>query len=160
VKHLCKTIILVAALAFAWPPIVQAQQSDALKAQYRLGELYEEGEAPAYSVEKEVSLLLAHAKDQVASLALTTPEDDNAYQTYQLILSLQPKNEAAVAGIEKIGLIYVELAKLAVAKGDLQKANHYARKAMDLAPGHPSVQAMVVPSKLGGNGNSGGSSEN
>ena len=80
-KHLCKTIILVAALAFAWPPIVQAQQSDALKAQYRPGELYEEGEAPAYSVEKEVSLLLA----QVASLALTTPEDDNAYHTYQLI---------------------------------------------------------------------------
>ncbi len=52
-KHLCKTAILVAILAFVWPPIVQAQQSDALKAQYRPGEFYEEGEAPAYSVEKE-----------------------------------------------------------------------------------------------------------
>ena len=158
-KHLCKTAILVAILAFAWPPIVQAQQSNALKAQYRLGELYEEGEAPAYSVEKEVSLLLAHAKDQVANLALTTPEGDNAYHTYQLILSLQPNNEAALAGIEQIGLKYIELAKLAGAKGDLHKANHYARKAMELAPGHPSVQAMVVPSKSGGNGNSGDSSE-
>ena len=158
-KHLCETAILVAILAFAWPPIVQAQQSDALKAQYRPGEFYEEGEAPAYSVEKEVSLLLAHAEDQVANLALTIPEGDNAYHTYQLILSLQPNNEAALVGIEQIGLKYVELAKLAGAKGDLQKANHYARKAMDLAPGHPSVQAMVVPSESGSNGNSGGSSE-
>ena len=159
-KHLCETAILVAILAFAWPPIVQAQQSDGLKAQYRPGELYEEGEALAYNVEKEVSLLLAHAKDQVGILTLTTPEGDNAYHTYQLILSLQPNNEAALAGIEQIGLKYVGLAKLAVTKGDLHNANHYTRKAMMLAPGHPSVRAMVVPSKSGGNGNSGDSSEN
>jgi hypothetical protein len=160
VKHLCKAAILVAVFAYAWSPIVHGQHSDALKVQYPSGELSEEGETYTYSVEKEVSLLLAHAEDQVASLALTTPEGDNAYHTYQLILSLQPNSEAALAGIEKIGLIYVGLAKLAVAKGDLQKANHYTRKAMELAPGHPAVRAMVVPSKSGGNGNSGDNSEN
>jgi len=92
-----------------------------------------------------VSELLAHAEDQVANLALTTPKGDNAYETYQLVLSIQPDNQAALAGFEQIGLKYVELASRAVAKGDLRKANHYARKAMELAPEHPLVQAMAVP---------------
>jgi hypothetical protein len=50
-----------------------------------------------------------------------------------------------LAEFEQIGLKYVELANLAVAKGDLRKANHYARKATELAPEHPLVQAMAVP---------------
>jgi TPR repeat protein len=92
-----------------------------------------------------VSELLAHAEDQVANLALTTPKGHNAYETYQLVLSIQPDNQAALAGFEQIGLKYVELASRAVAKGDLRKANHYARKAVELAPEHPLVQAMAVP---------------
>ena len=136
-KHLCETAILVAILAFAWPPIVQAQQSDALKAQYRPGELYEEGEAPAYNVEKEVSLLLAHAQDLVAKLALTTPEGDNAYETYQLVRSLQPDNRAALDGIEQIGVKYAELANLAAEKGNFRRANHYVAKARYLLPNTP-----------------------
>ena len=100
-----------------------------------------------YSDEEEVSFLLAHAQDQVAKLALTTPEGDNAYQTYQLILSFQPNNEAALDGIQQIGVKYVELANLAAAKGDLQKTRHYAAKATDLAPEHPLVQSMTIPTE-------------
>jgi TPR repeat protein len=100
---------------------------------------------PPYSEEEEVSLLLAHAQDQVAILALTTPEGDNAYETYQLIRSLQPNNQAALGGIEKIGVKYAELAKLAAKKGDLRKANHYAAKAAILAPEHPLVLSITIP---------------
>jgi TPR repeat protein len=100
---------------------------------------------PTYSDEAEVSLLLAHAQDQVARLALTTPEGDNAYETYQLILSFQPNNEATLDGIEQIGVKYVELANLAAAKGNLRKANRYAAKAAILAPEHPLVLPMTIP---------------
>ncbi len=98
-----------------------------------------------YSADKEVSLLLAHAEGQVSNLALSTPKGDNAFETYQLVLSIQPNNQAALAGIEHIGLMYVKLANLAVAKGDLRKASHYATKATELASEHPLVQAMAVP---------------
>ena len=100
---------------------------------------------PSYSDEEEVSLLLAHAQDQVAKLALTTPEGDNAYETYQLIRSLQPNNQAALGGIKQIGVKYAELAKLAAKKGDLRKANHYAAKAAILAPEHPLVLSITIP---------------
>jgi tetratricopeptide (TPR) repeat protein len=90
-------------------------------------------------------LLLAHAQDQVANLALTTPEGDNAYETYGLILSLDPNNEAALIGIEQIGVEYVNLAELAAARGDHLKARRYAEMAAELAPENPYVQSMTIP---------------
>ncbi|HXH86865.1 MAG TPA: hypothetical protein VNI35_08545, partial [Nitrospira sp.] len=98
-----------------------------------------------YHPEVEVALLLDQAEDQVAKLALTTPKRDNAYETYQLILSLQPNNGAALAGIEQIGVKYVDLAKQAAAKGNVLKARQYAAKAAELAPGNPLVQSMTLP---------------
>ena len=100
---------------------------------------------PVFSIEDEVQNLLAHAEKQMSRLALTTPEGDSAFDTYHKILFLQPDDEAALAGIEKIGVKYVELADLAAAKGDLGKASHYAAKASELAPEHPLVQTMAIP---------------
>ncbi|MDX1575768.1 MAG: hypothetical protein R3285_06220, partial [Kiloniellales bacterium] len=107
----------------------------------------EEPREPTYSDEREISLLLEHAEDQMAKLALTTPEGDNAYETYQMILSLQPDNPAALAGIERIGVKYVELAARAAAKGDSVKARRYADKAADLAPENPLVQSWSLPAE-------------
>ncbi|HEX9767854.1 MAG TPA: hypothetical protein VGA50_01655, partial [Kiloniellales bacterium] len=100
--------------------------------------------APAISDEETVSQLLNLAKDQVANLALTTPAGDNAYETYQRVLFLQPGNQAALDGFERIGLKYAELAELAAAKGDLRQANLYAAKAKVLAPEHPLVEAIAI----------------
>lgn len=98
-----------------------------------------------YRVEKEVELLLEHAEDQLAAWALTTPVDDNAFKTFQLVLQLQPDNPDAIAGIERIGLKYVALANSSVAKGKLRQARHYAKKAKQFAPNHPSVRALAIP---------------
>ena len=98
-----------------------------------------------YSADKEIALLLTHAEDQIADLALTTPKGDNAYETYLLVLSLQPDNPDALAGFERIALMYAELTDRAVAKGDLRKAELYVAKAKDLAPDHPLIQALAVP---------------
>jgi tetratricopeptide (TPR) repeat protein len=97
---------------------------------------------PSFSEEETVSQLLSLAQGQVANLALTIPEGDNAYETYRLILSLQPNNEAALAGIEQIGVEYAGLAEQAGARGTIEQARRYADKAVALAPNHPDVLAM------------------
>jgi hypothetical protein len=102
---------------------------------------------PSYGDEVTVSRLLKLAQKQVANRALMTPKGDSAYETLQLILSSQPNNEAALAGIEQIGVKYVELANLAAAKGNLRMANHYAAKASELAPEHPLVLSMAFPTE-------------
>ncbi|MDX1574953.1 MAG: tetratricopeptide repeat protein, partial [Kiloniellales bacterium] len=97
---------------------------------------------PSSGNEEMIAQLLGLAADQAEKLALTTPEGDNAYETYQLILSLQPDNKAALAGIEQIGVKYVELAERARSRGGLEQARLYADKAVKLAPGHPEVVAI------------------
>jgi TPR repeat protein len=100
--------------------------------------------ARSHNDETVVSRLLAKAEHQVAILRLTAPESDNAYETYQLIRSLQPNNQAAIEGIEQIGVKYVELCELAVKKGKLEKAKHYAAKAAILAPENHLVLSMAL----------------
>jgi tetratricopeptide (TPR) repeat protein len=97
---------------------------------------------PSFSEEETVSQLLSLAQGQVANLALTTPEGDNAYETYRLILSLQPNNESALAGIGQIGVEYASLAEQAAARSRIEQARRYADKAVALAPNHPDVLAM------------------
>jgi len=92
-----------------------------------------------------IAELLARADAQAARLALTTPPGDNAYQTYREILAIQPDNEAALAGIERLGVTYADLAGRAAAKGDRRAARRYAAKAEALAPDHPAVRAIASP---------------
>lgn len=98
--------------------------------------------APPYSDEDAFSQLLARADEQLARLALTTPAGDNAYETYQRILTVQPDNPAALAGIQSVGVKYVELAERARAGGRIERARRYADKALELAPDHPDAQAV------------------
>jgi hypothetical protein len=98
---------------------------------------------PLYRDEMAVSRLLELAQNQVAKMVLTTPEGDNALDTYQQILLIRPNNEAALAGIEQIGVKYVELVNLTTAEGDHRLANYYATKASEFAPEHPVVQGML-----------------
>jgi len=91
-----------------------------------------------------VARLLRQADGQVAKLALTTPAGDNAFETYQEILAVEPTNDAALAGIRELGVKYVDLANLAAAQGDLAQANRYAEKAEQLAPADPRVRDMAL----------------
>ncbi len=147
-------LILVVILGLAWLPIAQAQQSDAVMVEdhaaedlERLRDRSEKGDvaAPELTVLDGIQRLLARAEMQILHLALTTPEGDSAFDTYHQILFLQPNHEAALAGIQQIGIKYVDLANLAVARGDFQRARSYAAKASEFAPEHPIVQALVIP---------------
>jgi len=100
--------------------------------------------APSVADERSVPEMLERARFQVATLALTTPAGNNAYETYQRILLKEPDNAAALDGIEQIGVKYVELAGRAATKGDLETSRQYAAKASVLAPEHPMVQSLSV----------------
>jgi len=100
--------------------------------------------APAVAEQRSVPKMLERARYQVATLALTTPAGNNAYETYQRILLQEPDNAAALDGIEQIGVKYLELAGLAAAKGDLESSRQYAAKASVLAPDHPVVRSLSV----------------
>ncbi|MDX1424574.1 MAG: tetratricopeptide repeat protein [Kiloniellales bacterium] len=101
-------------------------------------------EPVADPVDGQVAGLLARADAQAARLALTTPPGDNAHETYREILAVQPDNEAALAGIKRLGATYADLARRAAAKGDLRAARRYAAKAEALAPDHPAVRDLAV----------------
>ena len=97
---------------------------------------------PSYDQDAELARLLDLAQSQLAGLALTTPAGDNAYETYQLVLALDPDNLAALAGIEQIGLKYVSLAERAAARGETDLAGRHAKRAAPLVPGHPNLLAL------------------
>ena len=75
---------------------------------------------PSSDARQDVSRLLAQADDQTARLALTVPSGDNALETYQQVLAIDPHNEAAQSGIELIGMLLMEQSRLAT--GSLMSA--------------------------------------
>jgi TPR repeat protein/Flp pilus assembly protein TadD len=99
---------------------------------------------PPVNDEQTVADLLVRAQDQMAQLALTTPAGDNAYESYKKVLAVQPDNEAARAGLRRIGVEYAALAQQAAARGGNERAHEYLDKAQELAPDHPDVAAAAT----------------
>jgi hypothetical protein len=94
-----------------------------------------------------ISQRLELGRKQIAHLRLTNPAGDNAYETYQKILSVQPNNADAHEGIKQIGAKYIELASRAAARGDDNKSGHYAELASKLAPEQIQEATMAVPAE-------------
>ncbi len=92
----------------------------------------------------EISPLMERARRQAADWALTTPAGNNALETYKEILTLEPDYKPALEGIKQLGIKYAEFAEIAKQRGELARAERYLLKAIELAPDHPSVQALQV----------------
>ncbi len=90
----------------------------------------------------KISRLMERARRQEADLALTTPDGNNALETYQEILTLEPDYKPALEGIKQLGVKYADLAVRLKQHGDLPGAERYLLKAIELAPDHPAVQAL------------------
>ncbi|HKF94926.1 MAG TPA: hypothetical protein VKB96_10090 [Gammaproteobacteria bacterium] len=78
---------------------------------------------------QRVAELLKQAEQQLAAVQLTTPAGDNALEFYQAVLSLDPNNTQAKAGLPEIAHRYVRLAQTRCAAGDLKGA--LLRKRLD-----------------------------
>jgi tetratricopeptide (TPR) repeat protein len=81
-----------------------------------------------------ITQLLNQAEQQHAKKQLTTPDGDNAWQTYQDILNLDSGNNQALLGINKITKTYVLWAREEIKRDNLQHAEFLFSKALKVNP--------------------------
>ena len=90
----------------------------------------------------EVTRLLDLARRRLADDKLTTPATDSAAHYYRRVLQLDPDNEAARVGLERVGERYVALIRGAIDDSALNRARRLLRSLAELAPAHPAIPAL------------------
>lgn len=85
-------------------------------------------------VQVYVSDLLIRAKLQLQNENLTTPPNNNAYETYLKVLSYQPDNHIAKSGISAIKQSYINLAEEHLKESDYRRATFYYEQALAIDP--------------------------
>ncbi len=86
--------------------------------------------------------LLSNAKLALSENRLMSPANDNAYDRYRRVLSLDPNNEKARAGLRQVAGRYLGLAEDALSKGDPAQARAYLERAKKADPEHPRIGAL------------------
>jgi serine/threonine protein kinase len=92
------------------------------------------------SLERKISQWLQQAEHQMAALRLTTPNGDNAYETYQHILRQEPNHLQAQAGLTKIADKYEQLAR--INRNDLHKNLSLIEKGLKVLPTHLGLKIL------------------
>lgn len=82
------------------------------------------------------------AKNDFKALRLTTPEGNNAYEHYAAVLSLDPQNQEALEGNQRIVDVYVWLIGNAIQKGERKLAGIYLARADKIATHNPSLESL------------------
>ena len=85
----------------------------------------------------EVSRLLAAAEADITARRLTRPVGNNAWDRYLQVLELEPANEDAIKGMERVIGSYMALFGAALAQEDFDKAAGYLASIRDLNPDSP-----------------------
>lgn len=86
--------------------------------------------------------LLATAEDQYRSLKLTTPRGDNAYETYQSMLRVDPANAEAQAGLKAITARYLAWAERAWRQGSYRDSLDRIERGLTVDPDHGGLLAL------------------
>ena len=90
--------------------------------------------------QQNIEILVKKAEQQLATLRLTTPVGDNAYETYQQILKLAPEHPVAKAGLVKIADQYEQLAQ--IDPNQLDKNLALINKGLQVFPNHVGLLAL------------------
>ena len=90
----------------------------------------------------EIRRLLELAERRLAADRLTSPARDNAVVHYRAALRLDPDNEAARGGLERIAERYGVLIRDAIDDGALTRADRLLGSLADLAPDHPMLEPL------------------
>jgi len=82
-----------------------------------------------------------------ASLALTenrlmSPKNDNAFDRYQFVLGLDPRNAPAKAGLRDIASRYIAMAERSIDKGDFDQAQTFADRARMADASFPGLATL------------------
>lgn len=77
---------------------------------------------------------LAAAEKAMKAVRFTTPQRDNAYKHYQMVLAIDPDNSEALSGLQKIVDRYLQFIAKARAEGRLDEARLYLQRAESVLP--------------------------
>lgn len=101
------------------------------------------------SVTREVSLrilriddLLRKADADIKANRLTLPTGNNALERYRMVLKLDPSNEVARKGLQRIVASYIKLAELRIKSRDWKKAASFLDRAEKVIPGDSKIMAI------------------
>jgi tetratricopeptide (TPR) repeat protein len=90
----------------------------------------------------QMEKLLAKAQQQVKALRLSLPAGDNAFESYQQVLELEPGNAEAKAGLAHIAERYAQLARLQQAAGELETSLEYIARGLQVRPQDETLLAL------------------
>jgi len=129
----------------AFPPQVTTEGPEtSAKASQELKQAEPAPELDAHN-SKKVKRLLAEAEDQIAKLRLTSPQGDNAYETYQAVAKIAPLHAQPV--LDSIVTWYFQQGEKYIRKGRLTQAKRRSaygmyQKMSEIAPHHQHTQTL------------------
>jgi hypothetical protein len=113
-------------------------------------EVSQPGEIPPASAtqtnkgEQAIGVLLEIADQQFNDKRLTTPESNNAFSTYQLILEIDPENQQAAEGLVRIVDRYKEWINTDIENKNYTRARIFLRRALRVDPDDPELKRLWV----------------
>ncbi len=93
-------------------------------------------------VGNQLERLLALGKKQRKAKRFTKPVDDNAFESYNKVLQIDPANIDAKQGLSKLVLEYQLLVKTALSDGNTTQALTAANEGLASFPGNHELQAL------------------
>ncbi len=102
----------------------------------------EKAVAPAVSRRERVAELLALGHQSLKRDRLLIPTHDSAYKYYQQTLILEPGNDEAHFGIERIVARYIALARKALEQQDENKSSRYIERGLSVNPTDKRLLAL------------------
>ncbi|MGB5452135.1 MAG: AAA family ATPase [Sedimenticolaceae bacterium] len=100
------------------------------------------GQVPPVERYAEVDELLALADAAIARDRLTRPADGSAYSYYQRVLAIDGQHEGAREGLDRIVHRYGDLARWALDHQELEKAESYVGRGLQVGPDNSEMLAL------------------
>lgn len=97
---------------------------------------------PPVSRKEKIAGLLSLGLQSRHEDRLLIPEYNSAYFYYQQVLVLEPGNDDALNGIERIMERYIELAERSIERGDDEQARRFIARGLRIHPGHSRFLAL------------------
>ncbi len=91
-----------------------------------------------------VEVLLELAEKQLNNDQLSTPADNNAYDTYRAILKIEPENAKAKRGLRRVADRYAEIAREQSAAGKYEQAASSAQNGLLMWPEHNYLRQVLA----------------
>ena len=91
---------------------------------------------------QQIESLLAEADKDLAAVRLASPKNRNAYDRYKKVLSLDPDNTRALAGVAAVADKYAELSNISLKNGESDKLKNYVYRLGQIAPDHPALASL------------------